>query len=338
MGDPSLPQQLVDAVIAGTPDYEPGTRPIHTVGIGVVGYFQASDVAPKWCTAEHFRGQKVPVTVRFSNGSGSPRQHDYWSDVRGMATRFHLADDTATDLIAMTLREFFSPTVADFLAFAAASKMQPVSREPWWRKILDLLQLRQPLPDPMPGQTMSPAAGSLDYANRHRSAQLAVFDAASIGAPSSYARATYNAVHTFVASAPDGTRRYVRFLWQPIAGIQMYEPDKVADPDDYLQGELRARLAHWPAEFHLLMTIGESGDAFDDPTIPWNLKRTRIVMGTLTLTGVPEDQDAHNEKLSFNPCLLTDGIALSNDPVLAARRDAYILSAKLRGAAECPFR
>ena len=105
MDDPSLARALVDAVISDFPDHKPGTRPIHTIGIGAQGYFEASDVARSYCIAEHFARQRIPVSVRFSNGSGSPVQHDGWNDVRGMATRFHLADGAATDLIAMTLGE-----------------------------------------------------------------------------------------------------------------------------------------------------------------------------------------------------------------------------------------
>ena len=112
---------LVDAVISDFPDHKRGTRPVHTIGVGVDGYFLASDVARTYCIAEHFNGQQVSATVRFSNGSGSPVQHDGWSDVRGMATRFHLRDGAATDLIAMTLGEFFAQTVDDFFAFTRAS-------------------------------------------------------------------------------------------------------------------------------------------------------------------------------------------------------------------------
>ncbi len=80
-----------------------GTRPVHTVGVGVDGHFVASDLARAYCIAEPFQGHRVPGSTRFSNGSGSPVQHDGWSDVRGMATRSHLRDEAATDLIAMTL-------------------------------------------------------------------------------------------------------------------------------------------------------------------------------------------------------------------------------------------
>jgi catalase len=59
-------------------------------------------------------------------------------------------------------------------------------------------------------------------------------------------------------------------------------------------------------------------------------------MGALTLTEVPEDQEAAGERISFNPCRLAPGIEASNDPILEARRGAYEVSRELRGG--CPFR
>ncbi|HVF94312.1 MAG TPA: catalase [Sphingomonas sp.] len=336
MVEQSVAKRLVDAVVADFPDHAPGTRPVHTIGIGVTGHFKATTVARDYCTAEHFQGQDVPVTVRFSNGSGSPVQHDGWSDARGMATRFHLAQEGATDLIGMTICEFFAPTVEEFLAFSASARMSPVARESGWAKIVDMLHLKMPLPDPMPGQRRSGAPGSMVFANHHRSTQIAAIEAATIGAPSSYARATYSAVHSFVVTAPDATRRHVRFQWRPVAGIKLIDPTQAGD-DRYLHGELRARLAHWPAQFLLVMTIGEDGDDVADPTTPWPLKRRRIVMGSLTLTTVAADQQRDCERIAFNPCRLVPGIDLSDDPILAARRDAYEVSREERHGTPCPF-
>ncbi|SDS98179.1 catalase [Bradyrhizobium canariense] len=336
MDDIPVAQRLVDAVISDFPDHAAGTRPVHTIGIGVDGYFVASDVARTYCIAEHFQGQQVDASVRFSNGSGSPVQHDGWNDVRGMATKFHLKDGAATDLIAMTLGEFFSRTVDDFFAFTTAARQTPVKRESPWQKFLDMLQLKQPLPDPYRRQTESGDAGTLAYANGHRFAQLGVFQAGMIGAPVSYARATYHAVHTFVVTGPDGIRRNVRFSWQPVAGVCTTDPT-AAPVDKYLHQELRDRLEQWPARFMLMMTIGEAGDAIDDPTQPWPAKRLRVVMGTLTLTKVADDQAAAAEHISFNPCRLGPGIEPSGDPILHARRDAYQESCQRRGGNSCPL-
>ncbi len=85
-----------------------------------------------------------------------------------------------------------------------------------------------------------------------------------------------------------------------------------------------------------MMTIGEAGDALDDPTKPLPGTRIRVAMGTLTLTEVPEDQEAAGERISFNPCRLAPGIEVSGDLILEARLGAYEVSREMRGG--CPFR
>jgi catalase len=341
MTDPTQAERLVKSIIADFPDHKDGTRPIHTIGIGVKGTFEPSEVARDYCIAEHFqprpKDDPIKVTVRFSNGSGSPKQHDGWNDVRGMATRFHLANDGATDLIAMTLGGFFVRSVDEFFDFTNYAKQTPVKPESALRKFADMLSLTIPIPDPPPGQTQSGDPGVLDYANKHRFAQLAVFQAGIIGAPVSYVRAVYHAVHTFFVVGPDDIRRPVRFSWKPVAGVQITKDTVVAPDDDYLQGELRKRLKKWPARMMLMMMIGEAGDVLEDPTVPWPAHRVRVVMGTLSLEEVAADQVADGEKLSFNPWRLVPGIEPSADPLLKARRDAYEVSRKRRGATQCPF-
>ena len=199
-----------------------------------------------------------------------------------------------------------------------------------------MLQLKLPPPrDPYPNETENVNAGALRYANGHRFAQLGVVQAAVIGAPVSYARASYHAVHTFIVTDPNGVRRPVRFSWQPVAGVRNTDT-KVVPRDKYLREELEDRLQRWPARFMLMMTIGEAGDALDDPTQPWPAMRNRVVMGTLTLIKVAEDQAADGERISFNPCRLSPGIEASGDPILKARKGAYEVSREMRGG--CPFR
>jgi len=252
-----------------------------------------------------------------------------------MATRFHLPDGTASDLIATTLGEFFVRNVDDFFEFAEVAKLEPYRRRPWWLKLGDILQLKVPPRGPYPNETRNVDAGALRYANRHRFAQLGVFQVGLIGAPESYARASYHAVHTFWVTAPDGVRRPVRFSWQPVAGVRNTDPTAVPR-DKYLFEELENRLRRWRVRFMLMMTIGEAGDALDDPTKPWPGTRIRVVMGTLTLTEVPEDQEAAGERISFNPCRLAPGIEASGDPILEARLGAYEVSREMRGG--CPFK
>ena len=337
MVDTSTAKRLVQAIIDNLEQPVPGRRPVHTIGVGVKGEFVASDVARTYCIAEHFNGKPVRVSVRFSNGLGGVKQHDGWSDVRGMATRFHISEERGSDLIATTLGEFFVRNVDDFFEFSKIAKREKYERRPWWRKVGDLLQLKIPPRNPYPNETESVDEGALRYANRHRFAQLGIFQVGLIGAPESYARASYHAVHTFWVIAPDGVRRPVRFYWQPVAGVNNTDP-KAEPCDKFLFDELRERLRRWPARFMLMMTIGEEGDALDDCTKPWPGTRLRIEMGTLTLTEIPkgEDQAAAGERISFNPCRLAPGIEASNDPILEARLGAYEVSREMRGG--CPFR
>src|SRR5262249_1245298 len=204
---------------------------------------------------EHFNGKPVDASVRFSNGLGGLEQHDGWSDVRGMATRFHLPDGTAHDLIGTTLGEFFVRNVDDFFEFAEVAKLAPYGKRSPWQKIWDLLQLKVPARDPYPKETQNVDAGALRYATRHRFAQLGALEVGRIGAPVSYARASYHAVHTFIVAAPDGVRRPVRFSWQPVAGVRNTNPAAVPQAK-YLHAELEERLRRWPARFMLMMTIG----------------------------------------------------------------------------------
>lgn len=338
-------------------------RPVHAFGVTATGHFTPSEVASHYCRAAHFQLSKliaraeprpnrenpagepdkrlgVPVTVRFSNGSGAASRHDGWSDVRGMATRFHLPDGTDTDLIAMTLRDFFSSTPQQFLEFAIAAEPKKFTRERPIKKILDYLRLTLPKRDPYPGEVYRPDEGAMDYAAKTPVARQAVLDAAAIGAPASYNRAAYFAVHTFVVTGPDpaALKRNVRFEWQPVDGVSPIDTNDPAQSDklteNYLNDALRDRLEEGPTRFILMMTIGEDGDNFTDPARAWPPHRKRVIMGTLTLDTFV---DQAGEDLSFNPMLLTDGIEPSDDPVLAIRKLAYEKSSKWRAAKPCPF-
>lgn len=336
MADPKLVEDIVQALDVNGGSTE--RRPVHTVGVGAKGDFKASSVARQFCVADHFRHQKetVPVAVRFSNGMGVVDEHDGWSDVRGMAVRFDLGGGKTTDLVAMTLPVFFAPTPDTFLDFATHARPQKCQRLSPWQKIRSYLKLQLPMPDPYPGQTERANEGATAYADKNAWAQPAVLQASVIGAPVSYVRASYHAVHTFIVKGEDQTERWVRFHWQPIAGVLNTNP--LADPvNTYLKADLERRLNPGTERFSLMMTLGETGDEFDDSTRQWPPHRKRVMMGTLTLRDVPTDQKTHCEKLSFNPCNLTDGIRESEDPVLKIRKEIYEYSSNRRGGTPCPF-
>ena len=102
------------------------------------------------------------------------------------------------------------------------------------------------------------------------------------------------------------------------------------------KAELRERLDRGPSEFSVRIQIADAWDDTSDPTVAWPRHRLRILMGTLKLTGVADDQDRFCEDMSFNPGRLLPGMGLSDDPVLPARLAVYAASQERRGVAVCP--
>lgn len=348
MRDPAIDdpiyKELLDSLWRDDgPPKEAKMRPVHTHGTGAYGYFMPSEVAREYCIAEHFKDplKRVPVTVRFSNGSGAAIRHDDWSDLRGMATRFHLdtrdpENEIAADLLTVNLQTFFTPTKAEFLDFAAAARPRAYLRESPWVKFKQLLQLQLPRPNPRGGENVSPYPGALEYADEHDVAKLPVYQDSTVGAPASFARAAYHAIHTFIVTGEDGVRRWVRFSWMPTVGVLNAVPTE-PPTNDFLLKELTERLAAGPAKWTLMMFLGEGGDDFNSSAQAWSTHRRRIFMGTMTLDRMPVDQQTEIEDLSYNPCRVVKGIELSDDEILHARRYVYELSRERRGVSACPF-
>ena len=327
-----LSERLFDALIDDFPDHRPGTRPVHAVGIGADGYFVPSHVARRFTTADHFQGDRVQVTVRFSNGSGSPVENDPALDIRGMATKF-LLPSGPTDLIMSSLPVFFSRTSQDFLDFAGAGEPKPVKALPRWSCLTDRLRLRQPRTPPGPDTPDNGVAGVIAYADDHPFARAGTIAALTQPAPTSYARVTYHAIHTFRLTDPDGNVHYCRFTWEPVAGVR--PETRSGLPEDYLHTELKQRLMRAPVRFVLRAVVGGQGDALDDPTVGWDTTRLRLVMGELVLTELAEEGGGASERLSFNPTRVMRGFEVSGDLVLAARGAAYEYSCLERGGVGC---
>ncbi|MDP9072709.1 MAG: catalase, partial [Actinomycetota bacterium] len=322
--------ELIADVLRASPDHVPGTRPIHAPGLAVKGTFRATDVARRYTSAEHFAGAPVPVTVRFSNGTGQPGVADADPTlIRGMAVKFELKGRD-TDMVGMTLPVFFVQTVEMFGEFCLAATPTMVKPRPWWRKLVTMLQLRDEPADAAAG-VLSAARGMYDFARHYPPAAETVVALGTLRAPESYSTCSYHLVHAFVLTAADGTKRAVRFHWEPVDGVRA-APD--GTEGDYLHAALASRLQRGAVEFVLRMQVAEAGDDTADPTRAWSVARPRIVMGHLLLkTLVPADKA---EKLLFNPNPGVAGIEMSDDPTLTVREAGYKRSFDLRCAGVPP--
>jgi catalase len=298
------PEQAVDAINERYGRHA-GYRALHAKGTVCTGSFTATPEAARLTRAAHMQGQPVEVTVRFSNGSGDPRSRDNAPDVRGMATKFRLDNASSTDIVAQTVPRFPVRTPDAFIEFVRAN--QPGLARAW----------RLPA-----------------FLARHREALPGLPEAARLLAPPpSYASCSYYAIHAYRWISADGAQRWVRYTWLPETNEPRLSKTEAAQRGpDYLQQDLRTRIGSAPLRFRLQLQLAAPGDVTDDATAVWPADRETVVAGTLDVTGFGEDHEADGGVLVFDPVHVTEGIELSNDPILQFRPRAYSVSIERRSS------
>jgi catalase len=302
-------KDVVDAIsdISGS---HPGHRAAHAKGILCAGTFTASPGAKELSRAPHLQGDPVPITVRFSNGSGDPTRPDGANDGRGLAVKFYLPDGSRTDIVALTLPVFFVRNPDDFLAFTRARKPDPETGEPDLDKVGAFLA-------------------------EHQEAVPAIQFQLGMAPPASRAQLRYYGLHAFRFLADGGGARYGRYRFEPEAGEAWLDAEEAkAKSPDYLEDELRERMAAGPVSFALTVQLAEDGDPTDDPTVQWPEEREIVELGRLEVTGLDTEREHGDDVLVFDPTRVADGIECSEDPILNFRPKAYSESvARRTGAA-----
>ena len=310
MATTTLWEEIVDAIHAINNGPHAGHRAVHAKGTVCKGTFTATPEASKLSRAAHLQGDPVDVTVRFSNASGDPGTSDaHVLAGRGMAVKFHLPDGEATDIVSVPLVVFFVSTPEDFLEFT-----------------------RIRTPDPETGQ---PDAEKLTaFLAEHPETGVAVQKGLPKLAPTtSFATSDYRALHAFGLVDADGGVHWGRYTWEPEAGVEyLTDEQREAADANYLQDEIRERLASGIARFTLEFTLANEGDSLDDPTQEWEGDHEVVELGELEVISVVDDPETPEEPLVFDPMRLTDGIEPSDDKILAARPKAYAVSIERRTA------
>ncbi|HET6500793.1 MAG TPA: catalase family peroxidase [Amycolatopsis sp.] len=304
--DTTVAERAVDAIEHAKGRF-PGYRRAHARGTCYTATFTPSGDALPLTAAAHLTDVPVPATVRFSHSDTNPHLPDAGTSSRGFAVKFHLPDGHHTDLVSVNLPVFFASSAESFIEFTEATTRDPVTGQP--------------------DQTRLAA-----YLQRHPEAAPCLQAAATQPTPASYATAAYWAIHAFVWVNGSGARQAIRYHWIPEAGIENVTPEAAETwTAEQLTGELVERLANGPVAFRLEVQLAEPGDITGDPTREWPPDRPRIAVGTLTITAPVDDQD-HWERQVFDPTTVTDGIELSDDPILAGRRHFYTVSYNRRSS------
>ena len=301
----SLPEQIADVMAQLNGGIHTGFRFAHAKGMVATGTFTASPAAASISKAAHFKPGSVPVTVRFSNSTGVPEINDDNANAspRGMAIRFMLGK-SYTDIVANSHNGFFIGNGDDFLAMlkAIAASGDPKAKHP--------LPIEQ-------------------FLGSHPRALKVIVD--SKPKPASFGTLAYFGNNAFVFVDSTGTKRAGRYQIIPEAGIHSIDSAAAAKAGpNYLFDELGKRIAKAPIKFKLYVQLANSGDPTNDGSMVWPDDRKKVEMGELSITTLVADNQTAQRDLRFNPILITNGIELSDDPLVPLRSAVYAISVSHR--------
>lgn len=298
-------------LIHGIFGIHPTYRAFHASGALYRGKFQASDQAKTYTRALHLQGTEIPVTVRFSYGGGDPEAAP--KQTVGMATKFYLPDGRVTDLIMLNAPTFPAKNVEDLVGLIEC--FDPATHKPDQEKLGAFLAA-------------------------HPASAAALGLRKSLPSPVSFAETMYHAIHVFRFVNAEGKVTIGKYHWKPRAGERGQSIEELQkNPIDHLFEEIKERVAKQPVEFDLLLEIGLEGDPVDDPTVLWPVERERVLLGTIRLSAATSTEEIGDPIMLHDPTRVTDGIELTEDPIVHARRGAYDVSVADRtgGWHSCPF-
>lgn len=287
-------------------NFQPGYRRAHGKGICFSGTFQASGAAVPLSTSRIFLPAKIPAVGRFSIGTVDPHAADNSTATVSMALML-VADDKSQWRMKLNNEPYFATHDAEgFLEQIDAFEPVPATG--------------QPAPDKVAA-----------FFNKYPEARKYVEQEANATWPASFSGAEYNSINAFVLIAADGKRQHVRWSMRPRAAVEPLSKEAHAQAShDFLFDEITQRVGKAPVYWDLVLQLAEAGDPVNDPSQPWPSSRKEVIAGTLEVKQVVEQTHGECRDINFDPTLVPPGIALSNDPVLAARAGIYSQSYNAR--------
>jgi catalase len=295
------PAQVVSA-LESTFGVTPGERRNHTKGMCAVGEFVGTATAAVYSRSALFSGKPVPVMARFSLAGGNPKAPDTAKTARGMALEFKLPDGSLQHMTMLNTPVFGAAQPQTFLDLIVAMKPDPATGKPDPEKI-KAFQASHP-----------DSLAQAEFLAHHNP-------------PTSYANSSYFGIHTFKFINRDNHTTLVRWQFVPQDGEQRLSDEQLeSSPPNFLEQALIERTKQGPVRWDMIVTIGVAGDPEDNPTLAWPTNRQQVKAGTLTITSAMPQAGAACEKINFDPLVMADGIAPTNDPILRFRSPAYAIS------------
>jgi catalase len=286
----------------------PGFRRNHAKGVCVSGYFEGNGSATEICEAVVFKKGRTPVLGRFSLGGGLPEMADAPGAVRGLGLSFKQADGQEWRTAMINFPVFPVPTPQAFYDLLLASAPNAATGKPDPEKMRVFL-------------AANPEAG----------AALGLIGGRKIA--SGFEDSEFYGLNAFRFDNSAGAKSWVRWSFVPLQPMVLAGTnDPGVTNKNYLFDALIAAVQTHPLQWRLVLTIAGPGDQTSDATIPWPEDRKKIEAGILTIDKIESDDQSLARDINFDPLILPQGMAPSDDPLLSARSAVYSKSFTRREA------
>ena len=300
------PRALSPAVMINTFEQangkHPGFRRNHAKGVGVSGYFESNGKGAALSKAIVFRSGRVSVIGRFALAGGQPYQADAAHTVRSLAVLFQLPNGEEWRSGMNNIPVFPVNSAEGFYDLLLATTPNPATGKPDPAKM---------------------AAFLAKHPESAKALQLIRNNPVSSG----FEDSTFNGLNAFRFINAQGVATPVRWSMvpvQPFVASSPSPPEKAGT--NYLFEALITSVYARPLQWHLIITVGQPADVTRDATLPWPQDRQQIDVGTLTIDHIESEDTSPARDINFDPVVLPDGIAPSDDPLLSARSAAYARS------------
>ena len=300
------PRALSPAVMINTFEQANGTHPgfrrNHAKGVGVSGYFESNGEGAALSKAVVFRSGRVPVIGRFALAGGQPYQADAAHTVRSMALLFQLPNGEEWRTGMNNIPVFPVNSAEGFYDLLLATTPDPATGKP------DPARL---------------AAFMAKYPESAKALQLIRSQPISSG----FEDSTFNGLNAFRFINARGVATPVRWSMVPVQPFAPVSPSPSENAGtNYLFNALIASVHARPLQWHLIISVGQPGDVTSDATLPWPQDRQQVDVGTLTIDHIESEDTSPVRDINFDPLVLPNGMAPSDDPLLSARSAAYARS------------
>lgn len=309
--DRLTPSRIVDQFETNNGAH-PGFRRNHSKGVCFTGWFDSDGSGSRLSKAKVFAAGRTPIFGRFAIANGQPAMPDTPAAVHSMAVNFTLPNGELWRTGMNGIPVFPVGNVRDFYDQLVASRPDPATGKP------------------------DPARMSAFMASHPASAR-AVGLIKGQPLASAFANTSYNSLDAFLFVDKSGRRTPVRWSMVAEDAFAAAKPDPTQKQDpNYQFDDLARRLGNGPIRWQMIATIGRPGDPTDDPSIPWPAGRETVRLGMLTIDRLQDEAHGACRDVTFDPLILPDGIAPSDDPILSARSAAYAQSFRRRAGEPAP--